>query len=239
MIYITNSTRPQACFTLIPNALISDRRLSSDTKIVLMYLASKPQGWLARVSEIRDALSISDHRWREITAQLKSVHALTIEKRREKTTGHLRGSLGRFSIDQWNDAPEHHHEAHDQNQPEIATEMSCDNVPENDVSHVENQRDLTSATDVSNKRDILNQSRSGSTNRNRSAHDTDAKPRRPAKADREGRLAEKREATRNRRAKDHQKALKQELYDQYKIENPGSTYGQFLDWIKNRPEWRP
>lgn len=47
-------------FTLTPNELLTDQRLSMGAKVVYIYLASKPDGWKVWNKEIQNSLSIKD-----------------------------------------------------------------------------------------------------------------------------------------------------------------------------------
>lgn len=46
-------------FTQVPNALITDKRLSSGAKIVAIYLYSKPSGWVVNNKDVMDNTNIS------------------------------------------------------------------------------------------------------------------------------------------------------------------------------------
>lgn len=47
-------------FTMTPNAIVTDNRLSMGAKVVYIYLASKPDGWKVWNGEIQQSLNIKD-----------------------------------------------------------------------------------------------------------------------------------------------------------------------------------
>lgn len=81
--------RPEQRFSVVPDALIVDRTLTADTRLVLIYLAGRPDRWMPQVGDICGTLGISDYKWRGVSSALKAVGILTHQMR----------SLGRAGLE--------------------------------------------------------------------------------------------------------------------------------------------
>lgn len=58
-------------FVQVPNMLVTDTRISMPSRLVYIYLASKPDGWTVRNDDVKKALGIKDNAamakyWREL-----------------------------------------------------------------------------------------------------------------------------------------------------------------------------
>jgi len=73
----TNFTGPN--FVMVPNSVAQDAALSPEALGVLVYLASLPRGFIARVSVIRDRFGIGKEKWQRIARELRAAGAMTVE----------------------------------------------------------------------------------------------------------------------------------------------------------------
>lgn len=78
---IINVRRPEQRFSVVPDALITDRSLTTDARVVLIYLAGRPDDWMPMVGDICGSLGISDYKWRGVRASLKEAGILTHQMR--------------------------------------------------------------------------------------------------------------------------------------------------------------
>lgn len=60
-------------FVQVPNALVTDTRISIPARLVYVYLASKPDGWIVRNDDVKKSIGIKDNTamakyWKELEA---------------------------------------------------------------------------------------------------------------------------------------------------------------------------
>jgi len=65
-------------FTIIPNSILNDRRLSVEAQGVLCYLASKPDHWKVRAAEIESRFGMRTKKRRRIMRELADAGYLSI-----------------------------------------------------------------------------------------------------------------------------------------------------------------
>ncbi len=58
-------------FSIIPNAIWADKRLSADSMAMLCYLLSKPTGWKIRESDVRAVLGFGKDKYQATMRLLK------------------------------------------------------------------------------------------------------------------------------------------------------------------------
>jgi len=63
--------RPVSGFSVVPDSILLDRKLSANCRLILSYITGKPPGWVACVSDICRQLGITDQQWRTAKRQLK------------------------------------------------------------------------------------------------------------------------------------------------------------------------
>jgi hypothetical protein len=59
-------------FTIVPNAIFEDKRLSSEAKGTLGYLLSRPQDWTVRLTHIGNVLRMGRHKTERVFQELKA-----------------------------------------------------------------------------------------------------------------------------------------------------------------------
>lgn len=96
--------RPDGGFSTVPNSVFFFREISPEARLVVAYLAGRPDGWVPIVGEICASLGVSRARWESVKRDLKRVgitpfgHPL----RRQGTGGEflweLEVDVGRFFL---------------------------------------------------------------------------------------------------------------------------------------------
>jgi hypothetical protein len=67
-------------FTMLPNLMLADERLSYSSICTIFYLKSKPLGWRFRSSELKKSMRLTDWEWRKVYRILKSLGILESKK---------------------------------------------------------------------------------------------------------------------------------------------------------------
>lgn len=67
-------------FVAVPNAVAQSADVSADALGVLVYLASMPRGWIARVAVIQERFGLGKDKWQRIARELREVGALHVEQ---------------------------------------------------------------------------------------------------------------------------------------------------------------
>jgi len=68
--------KPQHDFTMVPNHVLKDERLSAEAVGLLCWLMMNADGFTVMLSDIEDRFGFKKTRWRRIRDELKSVGAL-------------------------------------------------------------------------------------------------------------------------------------------------------------------
>jgi len=68
---IDSSLRPERNFTIVSNELITDSSITPESKLVLIYLLSKPEKWSAWEADIRKTLDMGRRKYQRIIRELK------------------------------------------------------------------------------------------------------------------------------------------------------------------------
>jgi len=95
----TNFAGPN--FVMVPNS-VAQGALSAEALGVLVYLASLPRGFVARVSVIRERFGIGKEKWQRIARELRGAGAMTVEPVR----GPGGKVYGKRTVITWPDASE-------------------------------------------------------------------------------------------------------------------------------------
>lgn len=90
--------RPRTNFHMIPERLIDEPGISCEAAMALMYMCTRPIGYITRTSEIQSALNIGPWVWRRVYKELRKAGAITLQWRRNRHTGRL---VGRSHIWDW------------------------------------------------------------------------------------------------------------------------------------------
>jgi len=101
MDYILRIARPATSFTMVPNALIRDHRLSAKARMALIVLCSMPNGTIVRISEVQRILAVGVAAWRKIATELRQRGALVRSQGRDRATGRLTGSTMDVTWEPW------------------------------------------------------------------------------------------------------------------------------------------
>lgn len=75
-IYVMEFEPPASGFTMVPNAMLEDRRLSAEARAALAWMASKPKGWRLSVADATEVLGIGRDKWQRIIREVRAVGAL-------------------------------------------------------------------------------------------------------------------------------------------------------------------
>ena len=67
-------------FTMLPNLMLADERLSYSSICTIFYLKSKPLSWRFRSSELKKSMRLTDWEWRKVYRILKSLGILESKK---------------------------------------------------------------------------------------------------------------------------------------------------------------
>lgn len=65
--------RPDGGFSTVPNSVFFFREISPEARLVVAYLAGRPDGWVPIVGEICASLGVSRARWESVKRDLKRV----------------------------------------------------------------------------------------------------------------------------------------------------------------------
>lgn len=60
----TVQIRKRRAFSAIPDDILEDKRMRTETRLVLGWLIGRPNGWIVRVRHIMAVLGLSDGRWK-------------------------------------------------------------------------------------------------------------------------------------------------------------------------------
>jgi predicted transcriptional regulator len=72
----------RAHFTILPNAIFVDERLSIEAKGVLAYLLSRPNKWAVRLEQVGRILNVGRRKLQRVFRELISAGYVTREQRR-------------------------------------------------------------------------------------------------------------------------------------------------------------
>lgn len=64
-------------FSIVPDRLITDKSLKAETRLLLAYLAGRPEGWEPNVGQLCRAVGLTDWGWRQIKKELFAKKILT------------------------------------------------------------------------------------------------------------------------------------------------------------------
>lgn len=64
--------RPARGFSIVPDSILCDASLSPAGRLILAYLAGRPDGWVACVTDICRKLGLTEKQWRGARGQLRS-----------------------------------------------------------------------------------------------------------------------------------------------------------------------
>lgn len=101
-----NCTRPTAQFIMVPSRLIADRTLSPTAKLVLIYAAGQPAGFVIRRRTIMEALGIGRHQWDRTARELRDRSLLTQTRERNASGNRFAGSTLTLTWDAYLDGPQ-------------------------------------------------------------------------------------------------------------------------------------
>ncbi len=63
--------RPPGAFSIVPDAIFFDTQLSEKARFVLAYFAGRPSGWVVTVSNLIQALGLSQSAWKRVRDELR------------------------------------------------------------------------------------------------------------------------------------------------------------------------
>lgn len=153
MDYLVENVRPEHAFTMVPVQLIEDHTLSADARLALIYICSRPSGYLMRVSEIRSVMGLGDHAWRRVSKELRARGAIVIQKRTCRATGKIIGTVLQVSWAEWCGIPRAEDAKPKRPQPRTRTETSVSHESETNGRYRQKRRDPPSENHASNKRE--------------------------------------------------------------------------------------
>lgn len=64
-------------FTAVPNHIVNNQNISVEALGVITYLAGKPEGWIARVYDIRKRFKLGEKKWERISKELRALGVLS------------------------------------------------------------------------------------------------------------------------------------------------------------------
>lgn len=93
--------RARVPFTMSPNALLRDTRLSSDARFFLIYLESHDDDWVFHMSVVRRQTGWGRDKLRAVIRECRDAGCLRVSQSRSPATGQM--GTPEFSVDwgQW------------------------------------------------------------------------------------------------------------------------------------------
>lgn len=76
MSYTLKAERLETHFAQVPNALCRDTKISEATRCFLIWFASQTPGYEINAMACRNALGLSDHKWRKVRKELTEIGAI-------------------------------------------------------------------------------------------------------------------------------------------------------------------
>lgn len=80
MDYIVETSFQGPGFVAVPNHVAQSGNLSPEALGVLVYFASLPRGYIARVSSVQEAFSIGKDKWQRIARELRAAGAMDVHE---------------------------------------------------------------------------------------------------------------------------------------------------------------
>lgn len=68
-------------FSAVPDNILTNKYLSTTARLVLAYLVGRPENWTIYVSQVQNALGISESRWASARRELAAAGYLTQNRR--------------------------------------------------------------------------------------------------------------------------------------------------------------
>lgn len=84
--------KPLTAFSVVPDAILMDASLSAAARLVLTYIAGRPPGWVATVTDIKKKLSFSESQWKSARDALKQAGIIPLDHPKR-----MGGGVNRFS----------------------------------------------------------------------------------------------------------------------------------------------
>lgn len=66
------SIRRQRTISDIPTEILEDTRMRTETRLVMGYLVSRPDGWEISAAKVQKILDISEGRWKKARQEMES-----------------------------------------------------------------------------------------------------------------------------------------------------------------------
>lgn len=128
--------RPSTGFTQVPDALIDDTTLSLEAKAVLIWVCSRPDGYICRTSLMQSRFGIGREKWQRIFRELRDVGAITSEWQKCPRTGRMVGRCYEWCWEKWFTTPESRETRPSVKPRETPTESRVSRPSENPALHV-------------------------------------------------------------------------------------------------------
>lgn len=78
----TVKIRKRRSFSAIPDDILEDTRMRTETRLVLGWLIGRPDGWEVRVGHVQHVLGLSERRWVTVRKELEALGYLRQIRRR-------------------------------------------------------------------------------------------------------------------------------------------------------------
>lgn len=147
------NARPELNYSMVPRSLIEDHTLSAEARLALIFMCSRPPGYLMRVAEVQAVLGIGEHKWRRVAKELRTRGGIEIVNRQCRTTGRQIGRGLRVTWLPWLNPEEEPAPKPSQRKRKRIAEPSETNESETDGAHRRKPRRAASATVAPNKRE--------------------------------------------------------------------------------------